>query len=102
MTLRTTTTSFLPPSTMSPTTKAHLQVTLLILGAGWTYQFLRPLLIQSHPKITFAATTTTGHDQTIPFKFDPHSDDSGPYKCLPKAQYVLITFPLTGEAQSAK
>ncbi|EXJ95995.1 hypothetical protein A1O1_01121 [Capronia coronata CBS 617.96] len=75
-------------------------VTLLILGAGWTYQFLQPLL--SAGKITYAATTTTGHDGTIPFRFDEASDDLGPFKNLPDAEYVLVTFPLKGRGPSAK
>ncbi|RVX72345.1 hypothetical protein B0A52_04550 [Exophiala mesophila] len=76
------------------------KVTLLILGAGWTYQFLQPLL--SHHKISYAATTTTGHDDTIPFKFDAGSDDPAPYHHLPNAEYILITFPLKGRGPSAK
>ncbi|KIV94259.1 hypothetical protein PV10_02042 [Exophiala mesophila] len=76
------------------------KVTLLILGAGWTYQFLQPLL--SHHKISYAATTTTGHDDTIPFKFDAESDDPTPYHHLPNADYILITFPLKGRGPSAK
>jgi hypothetical protein len=73
-------------------------VDLLILGAGWTSQFLIPLLQSS--SISFAATTTTGHDSTIPFKFDPDSTDSTPYTHLPAATAVLITFPLKGPGQS--
>jgi hypothetical protein len=73
-------------------------VDLLILGAGWTSQFLIPLL--KSESISFAATTTTGHDETIPFKFDPDSDDTTPYKHLPSAKTILITFPLKGTGQS--
>jgi hypothetical protein len=75
-------------------------VELLILGAGWTSTFLIPLLESS--KISYAATTTTGKDNTIPFKFDPESDDLHPYKSLPSAKTILITFPLTGMGQSTK
>ncbi|KAL2403091.1 hypothetical protein ABEF93_007250 [Exophiala dermatitidis] len=81
-------------------------VTLLILGAGWTYQFLHPVLSHHNHhhsvKITHAATTTTGRDGTIPFKFDPDSNDLQQFKALPQADYVLITFPLKGVGQSAK
>lgn len=75
-------------------------VELLILGAGWTSQFLIPLLESSH--ITYAATTTTGHDGTIPFKFDPDSDSPAPFEALPTARTVLITFPLKGTGQSKR
>ncbi|KAK1776521.1 hypothetical protein QBC45DRAFT_419115 [Copromyces sp. CBS 386.78] len=80
-------------------------VDLLILGAGWTATFLIPLLQQHHSDtLTFAATTTNGRQvcgvDTIPFRFDPESKDPGPIANLPRARYVLITFPLTGEGQS--
>lgn len=79
-------------------------VDLLILGAGWTSQFLIPLLHSS--SITFAATTTTGHPSpydgspTLPFLFDPSSTDTKPYSILPRAKTVLVTFPLKGIGQS--
>jgi hypothetical protein len=76
------------------------KVDFLILGAGWTSNFLIPLLKSSN--ITYAATTTTGHDDTIAFKFDPESNDISIYKKLPQASTVLITFPLKGEGQSKK
>ncbi|KKY21463.1 hypothetical protein UCRPC4_g03726 [Phaeomoniella chlamydospora] len=50
--------------------------------------------------ISYAATTTTGHDNTIRFKFDAGSSELAPYKNLPSAELVLITFPLRGEGQS--
>jgi hypothetical protein len=74
------------------------QVDLLILGAGWTSTFLIPALKKE--EITYAATTTTGHDNTIPFKFDPDSGSAEPFKNLPSAHTVLITFPLIGPNQS--
>lgn len=77
-------------------------VDFLILGAGWTSQFLIPLLKSS--SISYAATTTTGHisygTPTLPFRYDPTSDDSAPYSALPSAKTVLITFPLKGVNQS--
>ncbi|KAJ4392655.1 hypothetical protein N0V85_006904 [Neurospora sp. IMI 360204] len=79
-------------------------VDLLILGAGWTATFLIPLLQQHSEALTFAATTTTGRPvcgvDTIPFRFDPESKDPDPVANLPRARYILITFPLTGEGQS--
>ncbi|KAJ9604936.1 hypothetical protein H2200_010325 [Cladophialophora chaetospira] len=76
-------------------------VTLLVLGAGWTFQFLKPLL-DKHASITYAATTSTGHDDTIEFRFNPDSDDLEPFKKLPLADYVLVTFPLKGRGPSRK
>ncbi|KAF4544708.1 uncharacterized protein LTHEOB_5717 [Lasiodiplodia theobromae] len=73
-------------------------VDLLILGAGWTSTFLLPQL--DGAAISWAATTTTGRDGTIPFKFDPLSSDQAQYDKLPSAKTVLITFPLKGTGQS--
>ena len=73
-------------------------VDLLILGAGWTSTFLIPQL--KSEGISHAETTTTGREGSIPFRFDPESDDVEPYKGLPSARTVLITFPLKGEGQS--
>lgn len=73
-------------------------VDILILGAGWTSQFLIPQLKDA--SLTFAATTTTGRDDTIPFSFNPDSSDVEPYRKLPAAKTVLITFPLKGAGQS--
>lgn len=75
-------------------------VDLLILGAGWTSHFLVPLL--NAECISYAATTTTGHDSTIPFKFDPETADPTPYRHLPSAKTVLVTFPLKGSGQSKR
>jgi hypothetical protein len=73
---------------------------MLILGAGWTSTFLIPLLTRHH--IPYSATTTTGRNGTLKFIFDPASDSPKPYKILPAAHSILITFPLTGNGQSAK
>ncbi|KAF1945980.1 hypothetical protein EJ02DRAFT_451082 [Clathrospora elynae] len=73
-------------------------VDLLILGAGWTSTFLIPQLDDA--KISHAETTTSGREGTIPFKFDPDSGDAEPYKRLPAAHTVLVTFPLKGHSQS--
>jgi hypothetical protein len=73
-------------------------VDVLILGAGWTSTFLIPLLTAR--QIPHAATTTTGRDGTIPFRFDPTSVSSEPFLALPAAKTVLITFPLKGPGQS--
>jgi hypothetical protein len=76
------------------------EVDFLILGAGWSSKFLTPLLEAGN--IKYAATTTTGHDDTIPFKFEPGSNDTSVFKFLPFATTILITFPLKGEGQSQK
>jgi nucleoside-diphosphate-sugar epimerase len=73
-------------------------VEMLVLGSGWTGTFLIPELEKAG--ISHAATTTTGRDCTIPFKFDPDSDSLEPYKNLPAAATILITFPLKGPGQS--
>lgn len=74
------------------------EVDLLILGAGWTSTFLTTQL--NAEAITYAATTTTGRDGTIPFKFDAKSGSAEPYKVLPSARTVLVSFPLVGHGQS--
>ncbi|KAK4132675.1 hypothetical protein BT67DRAFT_406174 [Trichocladium antarcticum] len=81
------------------------ELSLLILGAGWTATFLIPLL-QSR-KIPFAATTTSGRPvagvPTIPFKLDPSAPEDetrSAIAALPRARYILITFPLTGKGSS--
>lgn len=79
---------------------ADNSVDLLILGAGWSFQFLEPLLRQQ--KLGFAATTTTGRHDTIRFRFDPDSEDEAPYRELPTATTILITFPLKGAGQSKR
>jgi hypothetical protein len=73
-------------------------VDLLILGAGWTSTFLIPLLEKS--SIQYAATSTSGRDGTIPFRYDPASEEEAQFKRLPVAKTVLITFPLKGKGQS--
>jgi hypothetical protein len=78
----------------------NYEVNILILGAGWTSTFLIPLLQRN--KISYAATTTTGRDGTLPFKFDPSSDDASQFARLPSAKTVLITFPLKGKGQSSQ
>ena len=77
---------------------APKEVDFLILGAGWTSNFLIPAL--EAESISFAATTTTGHDSTIPFKFDPDSATEKQFEVLPTAKTILITFPLKCEGQS--
>jgi hypothetical protein len=72
----------------------HLEMTVdvLILGAGWSSQFLLPLLEKR--QLTYAATTRDGRNGTIPFTYDPKAENHTAYYALPKATTVLITFPI--------
>ena len=74
------------------------QVEVLILGAGWTSAFLIPLLKSN--EVSFAATSRSGREATIPFDFDPSSEDAERYEVLPNATTVLITFPVTENVKS--
>jgi len=76
------------------------RVDILILGAGWTSTFLIPLL--EREGYTYAATTTDGRNGTIPFKFDPGSDDPEPFELLPPARTALIVFPLKGHGEASQ
>ena len=71
-------------------------VDILILGAGWTSDFLIPILEESN--IVFASTTRDGRTrsgrETIKFEFDADSPDRTQFEQLPHAQTVLITFPI--------
>ncbi|KAI0661845.1 hypothetical protein C8Q70DRAFT_681992 [Cubamyces menziesii] len=73
-------------------------VDLLILGAGWTSTFLIPLC--QARGISYAATSRSGRDGTLAFAFDPHARDPAPFRVLPDAQTVLITFPIKVEGAS--
>ncbi|KAJ7755566.1 hypothetical protein B0H16DRAFT_717364 [Mycena metata] len=77
-----------------------MSVDILILGAGWTSTFLIPLCQES--EITCAASTRSGAGSTIQFEFQPNSDDPEPYKALPDAKTVLITFPITVSGASER
>lgn len=83
-----------PPTTAPP----PKPIDILILGAGWSAQYLLPLLTQHD--LTYAATTRTGHDGTIPFTFTPYATAPDAYSQLPLASTVLVTFPLRGRGQS--
>lgn len=98
-------------------------VDVLVLGAGWTSQFLVPLFEQE--RITYALTTTTGkpnkscqgkykESDILPFVFQPDPDPKSPdasydsavderqYTNLPQAKTIIITFKLEGEGQARK
>lgn len=86
-------------------------VDVLVLGAGWTSQFLVPLLEKEN--LSHALTTRTGatkdccvrkYDAStiIPFAFDPKSEDERQYVQLPTAHYVIVTFKLEGGEAARK
>lgn len=90
-------------SSMSIETKVGLDTSscdLLILGAGWTSTFLIPLCEER--KISYCATSRSGKENTIPFTFDPTSDDIHPYKALPNAKTILITFPIVDKGATTR
>lgn len=78
----------------SPPPQPATAVDLLILGAGWTSTFLIPLCRTR--TISYAATTRSGRDDTLPFDFDPADPNPDPaaFTALPDARSVLITFPI--------
>jgi hypothetical protein len=78
----------------------HSKTDLLILGAGWTSTFLISLCQERG--ISFAATSRAGRDGTLPFLFDPDSEDPTPFQVLPHAKSVLITFPIKTNGASER
>lgn len=77
-----------------------MTVEILILGAGWTSTFLIPICQESH--ISYAATTRSGSSSTIKFEFDEDSENAAPYKLLPDANTVVITFPINKSGASER
>ncbi|GAA5824677.1 hypothetical protein JCM11251_005298 [Rhodosporidiobolus azoricus] len=77
-------------------------VSLLILGAGWTGTFLLPHLKTHHPVVTFAATTRDGRDGTIQWTWDSEAKGPDQFKGLPRAETVLVVFPIKGEGGSRR
>lgn len=73
---------------------------VLVLGAGWTFDFLEPQLKVAG--ISYAATSTTGRDGTIPFRFDADSDDVSEYETLPDCRTAVIVFPIRGSGGSKR
>ncbi|SCV69985.1 BQ2448_1379 [Microbotryum intermedium] len=81
-------------------TSSNTSVDLLVLGGGWTYTFLKPLLEES--SISHVATTRDGRDGTLKWGWDGESDDDTQYDALPRAKTVLIVFPLKGRGMSKR
>lgn len=73
-------------------------VDILILGAGWTSTFLIPLCEAND--VSYVATTrhqvrlSSANPKLVYFDYDPTSSDPEPFKALPDARTVLITFPI--------
>lgn len=73
---------------------SNTSVDLLILGGGWTYTFLAPLLSKSYSDtISYVATTRDGRDSTIKWSFNPEGTFEQ-FEELPKAKTVVIVFPI--------
>lgn len=96
---------------MPYTYKATDVVDVLILGAGWTSQFLVPLLESEN--IAYALSTPQGtlnkfctgkYDDSKIVAFHLSSDDSdeAEYATLPTATTVIVTFPLKDKSPAKK
>ncbi|KAJ3276369.1 hypothetical protein HDV01_004992 [Terramyces sp. JEL0728] len=72
---------------------------ILILGYGWQGKYVEQICRDAG--INTVATTTTGREGTVPFKFDPLNTDPQQFTKLPSADTVLITFPLPTIESSA-
>ncbi|KAK4057272.1 hypothetical protein OIO90_001769 [Microbotryomycetes sp. JL221] len=85
-------------------TSQNSSVDLLILGGGWTYTFLKPLLDsdEHRHKITYMATTRDGRDGTLRWSWDSEDDRNNDYDALPTAKTVVVVFPLKGKHKSRK
>jgi len=78
----------------------HTPVEILVLGAGWTSTFVKELCDENG--LSYAGTSRSGRDSTIKFVFDPDSDDLEPYRILPAARTVVITFPIIQKGASKR
>lgn len=67
-------------------------VDILALGSGWTWSFLGPAA--GEKGLRAISTTRKGGNGTIPFTFDPESDDTTPFQSLPDARTIIVIFPL--------
>lgn len=77
-------------------------VDLLILGGGWTYTFLEPLLVDHHSSLTYAATTRDGRGESIKWTWDETMQGQEQYEILPRAKTVIIVFPIKGVGGSKR
>ena len=77
-----------------------MTVDLLILGAGWTCTFL--ITLCKEESVSYAATSRSGSPGTVKFEFLPDSEDPEPFKLLPDARTILITFPIIESGASER
>jgi hypothetical protein len=91
--------------------KATDVVDILILGAGWTSQFLVPLLELAGQ--TYALATPQGtinkfcagkydDSKIVAFYLKPDDPDESEYATLPTASTVIVTFPIKEEGAAKK
>jgi nucleoside-diphosphate-sugar epimerase len=73
---------------------------VLIVGLGWAGDHIRRLCLESG--IAVSATTTTGRDGTIPFRFSWEDADVSSFALLPLASHIVITYPMRGSSEAAK
>jgi len=87
------------------------KIDVLVLGAGWTSQFLVPHLEEAGLSHRLTTRTGTPKDfcvgkydasKIVPFAFDPDSNDEKPYAQLPSADYVIVTFKVEGASAARK
>ena len=82
----------------TPTTSP---IEILLLGSGWISLSILPILVEKG--LSHASTSRDGSKPgTIPFAFDPLSDDPAPYQNLPRARTIVIVFPIKGEGGSRR
>lgn len=67
-------------------------VSMLILGFGWSGPFLKQVLTQHG--IPYAATTRDGRHGTIAWELPQQDDPVVDVSALPAAKTVLVTFPV--------
>lgn len=79
----------------------HQPVDLLILGAGWTAEYLISYIENHRPSLSYRTTNTTGAGKfdSIKFNFDPtrpdqSSNDLNQFNSLPNSYSILISFPI--------
>ncbi|KAF7722606.1 hypothetical protein EC973_002919 [Apophysomyces ossiformis] len=77
---------------METTTATGDVLSILILGLGWTGQFLTELLDATN--VTHASTTRDGRQNTIAWTLPKDLDHSVDISILPRARTVVVTFPV--------
>jgi hypothetical protein len=78
-------------------------IDLLILGGGWTFNFLDQLLLDHNSDLSYISTTRDGRNNSIKWSFDDDINaDPNQFLALPIAKTVLIVFPLKGLGPSSR